>query len=220
MVLMRIDSWREHRQIGQMCMWKLGRILFAFIFICAGCGGSDNPAISKPSSAPSTQTNSTSTNATAAAAPKRAPTSLDPNFPTQPQPRLRTIKVWVGAEEIIAEIAASEKEIMTGMMNRTEIQENEGMLFVFPNAAPRAFWMKNCLIPLSCAYIEPEGTIAETHAMYPMDEKPIQSKSDRVQFVLEMKEGWFKRHNIGAGVVVRTDRGTLLQTFFARRTQP
>jgi len=201
-----------------MSLWKLSQVLLAVILVGAGCGGSDNPVVARtnstPAPAPSPAASAPATNG----APRpKASTSIDPNFPTQPQPRLRTMKVWVGAEEVIAEIAMTDPEIHTGMMNRTDIQENEGMLFVFRDADVRGFWMKNCLIPLSCAYIDPDGVIAETHEMYAMDEKPIVSKSDRVQFVLEMKEGWYKRHNIGPGVVVRTERGPLKQTFFARR---
>jgi hypothetical protein len=205
-----------------MNMRKWGQVLIALALIGSGCRESDNGVVSKPETAPVAPTTASNSAAPASAPkPASAPTSLDPNFPTQPQPRLRTMKIYVGTEEVIAEIAASQKEIMTGMMMRTDVPENEGMLFVFPSAEPRAFWMKNCLIPLSCAYIGPDGVIAETHEMHPMDIKPIQSTSDRIQFVLEMKEGWFKRHNIGAGVVIRADRGPLLQTFFgARQQQP
>ena len=113
---------------------KLGQLLLAAVLVCVGCGGSDSPVISKTNTAPTPAATATPTNAVTPR-PKSS-TSVDPNFPVQPQPRLRTMKVWVGAEEVIAEIAATEKEVMTGMMARTEIQENEGMLFIFRNADP------------------------------------------------------------------------------------
>ena len=91
------------------------------------------------------------------------------------------------------------------------------MLFVFDRPEYRAFWMKNVSVPLSCAYIDPDGVILETHDMTPQETKPIESASDRIQFVLETKQGWFERNKISTGTVVRTERGSLAETFFRRR---
>jgi len=38
-----------------------------------------------------------------------------------------------------------------------------------------------------------------------------------VQYVLETPRGWFSRHNVGVGTVVRTERGSLRETFFNQR---
>lgn len=133
-----------------------------------------------------------------------------------PQPKLPVIKLWVGTNQVSAEIASTLHQISTGMMFRTNMAEMEGMLFVFPQAQQVAFYMKNTLIPLSCAYIDPEGTILETFEMKPLDETPLPSKSSQVQYVLEMKDGWFDRHQIRPGMVISTDRGTLSQTFRRR----
>ena len=77
------------------------------------------------------------------------------------QPKLPTVKVWDGSEELVAEIAREPVQIATGMMFRTNMPENEAMIFVFSNAAPRSFYMRNCIVPLSAAYIAPDGTILE-----------------------------------------------------------
>jgi uncharacterized membrane protein (UPF0127 family) len=132
------------------------------------------------------------------------------------QPKLPTVKVWVGGEELVAEIAREPVQIATGMMFRTNMLENEGMIFVFPNAAPRSFYMRNCIVPLSAGYIAPDGTILEIIHMKPHDETGIPSQSDNIRFVLEVPQGWFDRHNIRTGAVVRTEKGPLLQTFFRR----
>jgi uncharacterized membrane protein (UPF0127 family) len=102
------------------------------------------------------------------------------------------------------------------MMFRTEMAENEGMLFVFPEPYRVAFWMRNTLLPLSCAYIDPAGVILEIRDMKPLDETSIQAASDKVQYVLETKQGWFERNRVGVGTVVRTERGTLAETYFGR----
>ena len=132
------------------------------------------------------------------------------------QPKLPTLKVSVGSEEMVAEICSEPVEIATGMMFRTKMAENEAMIFVFSNAESRNFYMRNCLVPLSAAYIEPDGKIAEIIDLQPGDERGVQSRTGNIQFVLEVPQGWFKRHGVTNGVVIRTDRGTLLETFFQK----
>ena len=134
----------------------------------------------------------------------------------RPQPRLPTVKLWVGTNELTAEVARTMPQIMTGMMWRTNMAEMEAMIFVFAQQHRAQFWMRNTLLPLSCAYIDPEGTILEIHDMKPRDERGIPAGSDQVQYVLEVNQGWFQRHNVTPGMLIRSERGSLFQTFFAR----
>jgi uncharacterized membrane protein (UPF0127 family) len=145
------------------------------------------------------------------------PTNQIGSIPTRVQPKLPTIKVWLGSQELVTELALTDPQIRTGMMFRQDIAENEAMLFVFDRPDHRAFWMKNVSVPLSCAYIDPDGVIVEIHDMTPQETKPIESTSDRIQFVLETKQGWFGRNKVSTGTVVRTERGPLTETFFRRR---
>lgn len=142
--------------------------------------------------------------------PERKPTG-------EPQPKLATIKLWLGTKELITEQALTQDQITRGMMFRKEMAEHEGMLFVFGRPHQASFWMRNTLIPLSCAYIDPEGMILEIREMKPLDETPIEAKSDRVQYVLETPLGWFERNQVNVGAVVRTERGSLSETYFGRR---
>ena len=151
------------------------------------------------------------------AAPPPPVTVASPSSPSKAQPKLSTLKLWLGAQELVAELALTPLQIQTGMMYRTNLAENAGMLFVFGDRDRRGFWMKNCPHPLSCAYIDSEGVILETYDMKPHDESSILSKSDQIQYVLEVNQGWFKRNNLGAGAVIRTERGTLRETFFKGR---
>ena len=141
-----------------------------------------------------------------------------PNDPSggHPQAKLPTLKLWVGTNEVTAELAATDLQIGVGMMRRTNMAEMDGMLFLFARPGQRAFYMRNTVLPLSCAYIDPEGTILEIYDMKPLDEAPIPSKSDQVQYVLEMNQGWFERHGVKPGVAVSTERGTFPQTFRRR----
>jgi uncharacterized membrane protein (UPF0127 family) len=130
------------------------------------------------------------------------------------QPKLPTVKVWLGREEMLAEIAREPVQVATGMMFRTNLAENAAMIFVFDRPDPKNFYMRNCTVPLSAAYIQPDGTIAEIVDLQPGDERGVQSKSTNLQFVLEVPQGWFQRHNVSTGAMVRTEHGSLLETFF------
>jgi uncharacterized protein len=201
---MRIENSARSGTLRAMRIWIFGRALFLVALLGVGCGSSDGP-------------DKTATSTKSADKPATTGVARDPRTPTQAQPKLRTIKLWLGAEELITEIAASEKEIITGMMFRTEMAENEGMLFILPGPQRAAFWMKNTLVPLSCGYIDPDGTILEIHDMKPKDETPITAKATNILYVLEVKQGWFERHKIAVGTQLRSERGTLHQTFFQRR---
>jgi len=143
--------------------------------------------------------------------------SNPPQLPTHAQPRLPTLQLYVGPEELSAEVARGPREIMTGMMFRTNVVDGDAMLFVLPS--PRQFWMMNCPSPLSCAYIDPEGTIQEIHDMEPFNTNSISSATHNILFVLETSQGWFDRHNVRTGMLVRCESGSLVGTFFEMRTR-
>ena len=65
----------------------------------------------------------------------------DSALPTAAQPKLETMKLWLGAEEMVAELALTGPQMQTGMMFRTNLAESAGMLFVFPAPHRASFWM-------------------------------------------------------------------------------
>jgi uncharacterized protein len=146
------------------------------------------------------------------------PTNALPHL-NHAQPKLQTIKLWLGAEELVTELALTIEQISTGMMFRKGMAENEGMLFVFGRPHRTSFYMKNTTVPLSSAYIDPDGAIVEIHDLHPLNESPVEAKSEKIQYVLEVPQGWFKRHNVGTGTVIRTERGTLPELFFGKKPQ-
>jgi len=142
------------------------------------------------------------------------------DLPTEAQPTLRRLKVWVGPKEVQAEVCLSAQEIRTGMMFRTNILDSEAMLFVFAHPHQAAFWMKNVPIPLACAYIDPQGTILEIHELQPHNTNSVVAGTDRVQFVLETAGGWFQRNQVRTGMVVHTERGSLQEAFSRGTRRP
>ena len=136
---------------------------------------------------------------------------------TEAQPKLLTIKLFVGAVEMEAEQALTARQIKTGMMFRKSMGENEGMLFVFSRPKRQGFWMKNCFVPMSAAYIDPQGRINEVVHLEPHNTNSVMSKSFQIQYVLEAPRGWFKKNGLGPGVTIMTPKGTLPQTYFPGR---
>jgi uncharacterized membrane protein (UPF0127 family) len=145
------------------------------------------------------------------------PPSVDDLLPKQAQPKLPTMKIYLGAEMLDAELALTPRQESTGMMFRTNIAETDAMLFVFPRPFQASFWMKNCPESLSAAYIGPDGVIAEIHHLEKNDTNSVVAVADNIQYVLEVKDGWFARHNINPGAVIRTGKGSLSETFLRRQ---
>lgn len=74
------------------------------------------------------------------------------------------------------EIADDEQERETGLMNRDSLPTGQGMLFLFPDARERAFWMKNTHIPLDILYISKSGEVISIQKnTMPMNETPLHS---------------------------------------------
>ena len=147
------------------------------------------------------------------------PSSVADSLPTQAQPKLPTMKIYLGAETLDAELALSPREQQTGMMFRTNVTDESAMLFVLPEAmrAPNGFWMTNCPVSLSAAYIGPDGVIEEIHHLEKNDNMSVFATNDNIQYVLEVNDGWFGRRHIGTGTVIRTEKGSLAETFFQNR---
>jgi hypothetical protein len=133
------------------------------------------------------------------------------------QPKLRTMKMYLGAEALDAELALSEQEIETGMMFRTNILETDAMLFNLRYPQQAGFWMKNCPESISVAYITSDGVIQEIHHLEQNDTNTVLAARNDIVFALETKEGWFARHNIAPGTVIQTEKGPLADVFLRRQ---
>ena len=116
----------------------------------------------------------------------------------EPQMNLPRVKLGAGMYQIDAQVAQTPDQRMTGLMFRREMQQYEGMLFVFEQASPQCFWMKNTLLPLTAAFIADDGTIVNLADMKPQTEDS-HCAAKPVRYVLEMNQGWFARRGIKAG---------------------
>lgn len=111
----------------------------------------------------------------------------------------------VGKVRLAIEVANNDSLRTKGLSNRPSLGWNEGMLFVFPEAEPRAFWMIDCRFDIDIAYIAPDGTIRDVQTMLiepgvaPRDLARYPSASRDIQYALEVNRGWFSAHGIRAG---------------------
>ncbi len=116
----------------------------------------------------------------------------------QPQLQLPRTTVSAGMHLIQAQVAATSEQRATGLMFRTDMPANEGMLFVFEQPATQCFWMKNTLLPLTAAFIADDGTIVNLADMKPQA-LDSHCSSAPVRYVLEMHQGWFAKRGLKAG---------------------
>ena len=90
---------------------------------------------------------------------------------------------------VAVEVMRTPRQIQRGLMYRAHLPPDQGMLFVFPRAGERRFWMKNTLVPLDMVFIGPDGKIGRIAAnTVPMSLDPVPS-IDPVSAVLEIAGG-------------------------------
>jgi len=97
------------------------------------------------------------------------------------------------------EIADNDYEIQTGLMYRKSMQKNQGMLFIFPEEAPRSFYMKNTKISLDIIFIDKENQIVSIQKnAKPLDLTSLASEGP-AQYVLEVNAGLSELWNLKKG---------------------
>lgn len=103
---------------------------------------------------------------------------------------------------IRAEVADHDAARAMGLMLRTSLAPNGGMLFVFDETSVHCMWMKNTLLPLSVAFIDERGAIVNIADMQPQTEDS-HCAARPARFALEMTQGWFAARGIRAGFRLR-----------------
>jgi uncharacterized membrane protein (UPF0127 family) len=110
-----------------------------------------------------------------------------------------TIRTAAGAEITVkAEIARTPEARERGFMERRNIPDGTGMLFVFERDQILKFWMKNTPTALSIAYIDSRGEFRDIFDMTPLSLRSVTS-SMSVRYALEVPQGWFSRAGISTG---------------------
>ena len=117
------------------------------------------------------------------------------------QAQLPLLELFAGMHRIEAEVAATTDSRQTGMMLRTIMPPQRGMLFVFPEVAKHCMWMRNTLLPLSVAFLDENGKIINVEDMQPKTEDNHCARKP-ARYALEMNLGWFKTRGLGTGFAI------------------
>ncbi len=120
---------------------------------------------------------------------------------TASRPKTLTIEASKDRDvQVRVEIADEPDEQATGLMGRTALGEDRGMLFVFPSEEVRSFWMKDTLIPLSIAYMDSDGRIIDIQDMKALDDEPPHYVSaEPARYALEVNKGFFDDRGVEVG---------------------
>ncbi|MCH8150473.1 MAG: DUF192 domain-containing protein [Planctomycetes bacterium] len=109
--------------------------------------------------------------------------------------------VLIGEHEFRVEIADTNASRTQGLMDRTSLADDAGMLFIFDRPADLSFWMLNTSIPLDIAFIREDMTVSSIDTMTPHSLESHLS-IELVPFALEVPAGEFSRRGIEAGDAV------------------
>ena len=111
---------------------------------------------------------------------------------------LRTTTLRIAGHALKVEVAQADAERMKGLMHRQMLGRDEGMLFVFDEPSYQSMWMKNTLIPLSVAFLDPQGAILNILDMEPQTLDTHMSAGPAL-YAVETNKGWFAAKGIKAG---------------------
>jgi uncharacterized membrane protein (UPF0127 family) len=104
-----------------------------------------------------------------------------------PQSNLPTTRMQIGGRTFTLEIADEPIERETGLMRRDWMRSDHGRIFVFPDEAPRRFWMKNTRIPLDILFVDSGGRITAIGQMEPYTGEFGTSRPSR--YAIELNRG-------------------------------
>jgi len=97
------------------------------------------------------------------------------------------------------EIVDDEYGITRGLMFRKQMEENRGMLFIFPDVSMRSFWMRNTIIPLDIIFVAEDYRIVTIREnTKPFSEKSIPSSAP-AKYVLEVNAGLADTYGLQVG---------------------
>ena len=134
-----------------------------------------------------------------AIAPAATLCPADPGAPPRlPSGQVRFVDA-PAAPRVSVELALSDAARTRGLMYRTELGADSGMLFSWNEEEPRSFWMRNTCIPLDMLFIAADGTIVGILEQVPTLNTLPRAIPCPAQHVLELNAGWTRQHGIDPG---------------------
>lgn len=137
--------------------------------------------------------------------PARVPPGPAPGCPEDPEaapPKVPIVRVEfpdAGGAAVDAEFVRSEHDTMRGLMYRTGMKEDRGMLFDLRVREDHKFWMHNTCIPLDIVYVDDDGFVVGIVENAPTLSDESRGVGCPSRWVLEVNAGWTRRHGVKAG---------------------
>jgi uncharacterized membrane protein (UPF0127 family) len=118
---------------------------------------------------------------------------------------LSTVTVHAPRADLTLEVARTEAQREHGLMDRNTMQPHTGMIFVFADDEPVAFWMKDTLVPLDMIFIAADGTVRKVFANVPvvarsLPDDQIPREAAKAKYVIELQAGEAAHDGITQGV--------------------
>jgi uncharacterized membrane protein (UPF0127 family) len=126
--------------------------------------------------------------------------------------------IKVGGKAVRLQLAVKRAEMEHGLMGRTDLKADEGMLFVYADPQRMSFWMRNTPTALDIGFFTADGILREVYPLYPFDETPVVSRHEALVYALEMKQGWFEFNGVKPGA--QLDLEALAAALRARGESP
>ena len=124
----------------------------------------------------------------------------DPGRPTLPW---GTVAFDEAQAEVKVEVAKDPQHRQRGLMYRKQLDENEGMIFLFGRRRLLTFWMKNTCLPLDMIFIDHDGVVVGIEENVPTMNTNTYHVGCPSQYVLEVNAGWSRRHGVEPGQKAR-----------------
>jgi len=106
------------------------------------------------------------------------------------------------------QVAGTEQQRETGLMNITNLDGDSGMIFVWPAPVLESFWMKDTNVALTIAFLSADGVIQETHDMAPLS-LDLHTPKQPYSYAIEVNAGFFSAAAIRVGDKAQLRLGTL-----------
>jgi len=110
-----------------------------------------------------------------------------------------------GKPRVEVELARTPDSRERGLMYRTGMPDDGGMLFSWNDERVRTFWMHNTCIPLDMLFIDAEGAIAGVQEQVPVLNDDTRSVPCPAAHVLELNAGWVRSHGVAPGQRVKIE---------------
>jgi uncharacterized membrane protein (UPF0127 family) len=112
------------------------------------------------------------------------------------------LPLTISGQTIRVEVANTPQQRQQGLMGRTHLPADSGMLFVFDMPGRHCFWMRDTPLPLSIAFIDAAGRIAGFADMQPRTDT-LHCPNTEVRYALEVSQGSFLRQGLRSGARIQ-----------------